>query len=238
MSSTTIDMNNVTCDPVTGICQRLPSSTCQLEPKPEMSSCSMFEPLMPTPYGELNKTESNRRLPLAKGMTIEFNDSNPDTDLKVKRLNNNATVPTRGSVDAAGYDLYASENITIPGAKCTVTVSGSGFTKKGPVQLHQELVKTDIAIKVPDGHYGRIAPRSGFSWKQFTDIGAGVIDVDYRGEVKVLVRNLGNQDLEIKKGDRIAQLILERNSIPNVVEVDDLDATDRGAGGFGSTGTN
>ena len=80
------------------------------------------------------------------------------------------------------------------------------------------------------------APRSGLAWKNFIDTGAGVIDADYRGEVKVLLFNHESTDFAVKRGDRVAQLILEKISTPEVVAVDDLDASDRGAGGFGSTG--
>lgn len=99
------------------------------------------------------------------------------------------------------------------------------------------VVQTDLAVAIPPGHYGRVAPRSGLAAKLFIDVGAGVIDCDYRGPLGVVLFNHGADDFHIKPGDRIAQLILEQISNPPVVEVDDLDATDRGAGGFGSTGT-
>lgn len=83
---------------------------------------------------------------------------------------------------------------------------------------------------------GRVAPRSGLAVKHSIHTGAGVIDADYRGEVKVILFNLGDSDFEIKEGDRIAQLILERIYTPEVKVVAVLDATVRGAGGFGSTG--
>ncbi len=79
---------------------------------------------------------------------------------------------------------------------------------------------------------GRIAPRSGLAVKHFIDTGAGVIDADYRGQVKVLLFNHADADFEIKEGDRIAQLVLERIYTPEVMEVQDLEATLRGAGGF------
>jgi dUTP pyrophosphatase len=83
---------------------------------------------------------------------------------------------------------------------------------------------------------GRIAPRSGLASKHFIDTGAGVIDADYRGQVKVLLFNHAENDFEIKEGDRIAQLVLERIFTPEVVEVQELEESVRGAGGFGSTG--
>ena len=98
------------------------------------------------------------------------------------------------------------------------------------------LAKTDLAIAVPEGTYGRIAPRSGLAWKHFIDVGAGVVDADYRGNVGVVLYNHSDVDFEIKAGDRVAQLVLEKIATPDVVELESLDETDRGAGGFGSTG--
>ncbi|CAM1506726.1 Fc.00g063670.m01.CDS01 [Cosmosporella sp. VM-42] len=139
--------------------------------------------------------------------------------LQVKKLSEKARLPTRGSAFAAGYDLYASRDIVIPA--------------RG-----KALVSTDISMAAPAGTYGRIAPRSGLASKHFIDTGAGVIDEDYRGEVKVLLFNHAETDFEIKEGDRIAQLVLERIYTPEVVEVQELEESVRGAGGFGSTGHN
>lgn len=88
----------------------------------------------------------------------------------------------------------------------------------------------------PEGTYGRIAPRSGLASKHFIDTGAGVIDSDYCGEVKVLLFNHASDDFPIKRGDRVAQLVLERIYTPEIIEVTDLEESVRGAGGFGSTG--
>jgi dUTP pyrophosphatase len=137
--------------------------------------------------------------------------------LQVKKLSDKGRVPTRGSEFAAGYDLYAARDTTVPA--------------RGKV-----LVDTDIAIAVPEGTYGRIAPRSGLASKHFIDTGAGVIDADYRGQVKVLLFNHAEADYEIKEGDRVAQLVLERIYTPEVIEVQELAESVRGAGGFGSTG--
>jgi len=140
--------------------------------------------------------------------------------LRVKRLTPNAQIPTRGSEEAAGYDLYAAHDCVIePHSKA--------------------LIKTDLAIAVPYGCYGRIAPRSGFAWKKHTDIGAGVVDSDYRGNVGVVVFNLSDKEVTVSQGDRIAQLILERICFAEIAEVgldDELGETQRAAGGFGSTG--
>ncbi|SAM01456.1 hypothetical protein [Absidia glauca] len=137
--------------------------------------------------------------------------------LLVKKLSDKGKLPTRGSSKAAGYDLYSAADIVIPA--------------QGKV-----IVPTDISIAVPEGCYGRVAPRSGLAVKHFIDTGAGVIDADYRGPVGVVLFNFSKEDYKVSEGDRIAQLVLEKIYTPEVAEVDDLDATDRGAGGYGSTG--
>lgn len=104
--------------------------------------------------------------------------------------------------------------------------------------MEKTLVKTDIQIALPSGCYGRVAPRSGLAAKHFIDVGAGVIDEDYRGNLGVVLFNFGKEKFEVKKGDRIAQLICERIFYPEIEEVQVLDDTERGAGGFGSTGKN
>lgn len=137
--------------------------------------------------------------------------------LQVKRLTEFATIPKRGSPLAAGFDLSAAYDIVVPaGGKA--------------------IAKTDLAMKIPTTCYGRIAPRSGLAWKKHIDVGAGVIDADYRGNVGVVLFNHSKEDLNVKRGDRVAQLVLERVSLAPCVEVDSLDDTVRGAGGFGSTG--
>lgn len=138
--------------------------------------------------------------------------------LKVQLRGSNAKVPTKGSASAAGYDIYSAEKTVIP--------------KRG-----QNLVSTEISITVPPGTYGRIAPRSGLAVKNGIQTGAGVIDRDYTGEVKIVLFNHSDKDLDINVGDRIAQLVLERIvEDASVVVVETLDETSRGAGGFGSTG--
>ncbi len=93
-----------------------------------------------------------------------------------------------------------------------------------------------MAIAIPENTYARIAPRSGLAVKKFIDTGAGVVDYDYRGEVGVVLFNHSDENFEIKVGDRIAQLILERICMAECVETEELFDTDRGSGGFGSTG--
>jgi len=137
--------------------------------------------------------------------------------LFIRRLSEHAKIPTKGSKLAAGYDLYSAHDYLIKA--------------RG-----REMVKTDLQIALPTGCYGRVAPRSGLAWKHSIDVGAGVIDEDYRGPLNVILFNLGDQDFEIKRGDRIAQLICEKIEQTDLEEVSDLDSTERGANGFGSTG--
>ena len=96
--------------------------------------------------------------------------------------------------------------------------------------------KTDISITVPKGTYGRVAPRSGLSSKHHIDVGAGVIDRDSTGNLQIVLFNLATTDYEIKRGDRIAQLICERIIYPKIKSVKALKKTERGPSGFGSTG--
>ena len=139
--------------------------------------------------------------------------------LYVARLSTLATIPTRESSDAAGYDLYSAYEYSLPpGGKI--------------------LVHTDIQIKLPQGTYGRIASRSGLAANHHIHVGAGVIDRNYRGNIIVILFNLGKDEYLIHKGDRIAQLICERIMYPELEIVHQLDMTARGSNGFGSTGKN
>lgn len=137
--------------------------------------------------------------------------------MRFKKLNSDAITPLPNTIDDAGYDLHS----------CHDTIIEAGG--KG-------LVKTGLSFEIPRGLYGRIAPRSSVAWKHHIDVGAGVVDACYRGEVGVVLYNLSKEDFVVKKGDRIAQLILTRYEKPNLQEVDDLSDTVRGEGGFGSTG--
>ena len=140
------------------------------------------------------------------------------SELQVRLLRENAVLPVRGSARATGYDLCAASNCIIPSR-------GKGT------------VDTGLAVSLPPGVYARIAPCSGLAIKNFIDVGAGVVDSDYRGEVKVILSNHSVEDFPVQAGDRIAQLILERIETPQVKKVAALDDTDHGTGGFGSTGT-
>ena len=98
------------------------------------------------------------------------------------------------------------------------------------------IVRTDLAIATPPECYARIAPRSGLAWKNFIDVGAGVVDADYRGNVGVVLFNFGDEDFEVAPGDRVAQLILQKIDSCGATLAEELPSTDRGEGGFGSTG--
>jgi len=138
--------------------------------------------------------------------------------INVKKLSENATIPTQGTSFAAGYDLYAAED--------AVVVCGT-----------RKLIKTNISMEITPGYYGRIAPRSGLAYKNGIDVLAGVIDSDYRGDIGVILYNTdANIDFNVKKGDRIAQIIFEACYIATLNNVENLDNTLRQAGGFGSTG--
>ena len=138
--------------------------------------------------------------------------------INVKKLSENAIIPTQGTYFAAGYDLYAAED--------AVVVCGT-----------RKLIKTNISMEITPGYYGRIAPRSGLAYKNGIDVLAGVIDSDYRGDIGVILYNTDkNIDFNVKKGDRIAQIIFEACYIATLNNVDNLDNTLRQAGGFGSTG--
>ena len=138
--------------------------------------------------------------------------------LRVKLLSTKAILPAKGTTLAAGYDLSSAQQLTIP-------VNG------------RALVQTDISLSVPKGTYGRIAPRSGLALKHGITTGAGVIDADYTGPIGILLFNHGDQDFQIKEGDRIAQLILEQVADKPVIHVQELTQTARGDKGFGSTGS-
>jgi len=146
--------------------------------------------------------------------------------IRVKAVGPNAVVPTRSNLSDAGWDLYASEDVTIRGGD-------------------RKLVKTGIAMQIPDEWVGLIWPRSGMSVKQGTDVLAGVIDSGYRGEIQVCLYNTNHKlplfteedgTIEIKAGDRIAQILFQRVPDVELVEVEDLTQSDRGDKGFGSSG--
>lgn len=129
-----------------------------------------------------------------------------------------AKVPVKSSLDAAGYDLFSIDNVMLPpGAR--------------------QLISTGIKVACPKNAYLRIAPRSGLAFKHGIDVLAGVVDPDYRGNVNVVMINLGSELFEVRQGDRIAQIIPTLLLPDSSMErVHTLDTTERGGGGFGSTG--
>ena len=135
---------------------------------------------------------------------------------EAKKLHKSAHWPTKGHVDDAGWDLYSFETIAIP-AGATV------------------IVPTGIAMAIPKGYAGLIRDRSSMGVKGIHRH-AGVIDCGYRGEIRVCLHNATKETYHIKKGDRIAQMLIQQ--VPNFImhTVENLDSTDRGDGGFGSTG--
>lgn len=144
-----------------------------------------------------------------------------DSYINIKKLNPKATIPTRGSEYSAGYDLYAcvDKEIIIP-AHDTV------------------IIETGIAMAIPVGCFGGIYARSGLAAKQGLRPAncVGVVDSDYRGEVKVALHNDSDVMRVIRPNERIAQIIIQSYLNCDLFEVDNLDETDRGEGGFGSTG--
>lgn len=141
----------------------------------------------------------------------------PGAVLRFVRLSERAFAPERGSALAAGYDLRSAYDAEVPAHG-------------------KALIKTDLQIELPEGCYGRVAPRSGLAWRHHIDVGAGVIDRDYRGNVGVVLFNHGPTPLSVCRGDRVAQLVLERVLEAQLQEVQQLSETERGEGGFGSTG--
>ncbi|MDO4910786.1 MAG: dUTP diphosphatase [Corynebacterium sp.] len=141
-------------------------------------------------------------------------------DIQIKRLDTELPLPVRAHEGDAGVDLYSTETVTIaPGER--------------------QLVGTGIALAIPMGFVGLVHPRSGLALRQGLSIvnTPGTIDAQYRGEIKVCLINLDPREpIEIKRGDRIAQLLIQRVELPAFVEVEELDETVRGADGYGSTG--
>lgn len=125
-------------------------------------------------------------------------------------------IPAKGSLKAAGYDLYSCEN--------------------GIIQPHSiSIINTGIKIEIPDGLYGRIAPRSGLAVKHGIDVFAGVIDSDYRGEIKCVLYNSSENPFNFNIGDKIAQIIFEKYYDFDFNVTNELSITKRNTNGFGST---
>ena len=137
--------------------------------------------------------------------------------LKFMKLSDNAKCPTRASKLAAGFDLYAANDQVV-------------------LSYSNARINTDISLAIPKNCYGRIAPRSGLALHHHIIIGGGVCDADFRGNLAIILFNLSSTDFIVNKGDRIAQLIIEKISMCNAYEVKSLDLTERNRNGFGSTG--
>jgi dUTP pyrophosphatase len=136
--------------------------------------------------------------------------------IQFKKLTDNAITPRRTTEGAAGFDIYCNDFVTLrPSVHC--------------------LLPTGIAMAIPHGWVGLIWPRSGLAAKHGINVLAGVVDADYRGEVKVSLINHGHDVVEFKPGDRIAQILFQPVLLQSI-EVDELSDTVRGDGGFGSTG--
>lgn len=137
----------------------------------------------------------------------------------VKRLKDNATLPTYMTNGSSGLDLYSAEEKIIPPGKW-------------------EVISTGIAVEIPYGYEGEVRSRSGIAKDHgiFVLNSPGTIDSDYRGEVKVILMNLGEESFKVNIGDRIAQLVISPVVKAEVLEVEELSNTERNAGGFGHTG--
>ena len=142
-------------------------------------------------------------------------------DVKIKKLRENAIIPTYGSEFAAGADLYAA-------LEATVTIEAD----------ETKLIPTGIALSIPNGYAGLIYARSGLASKRGLAPAnkVGVVDSDYRGEVMVALHNHGKEPQTIEVGERIAQMVIAPYVTANFILSDELDDTVRGEGGFGSTG--
>ena len=137
-------------------------------------------------------------------------------EIRVVKLQEGIRTPTRATRQAAGLDIYNPDDLVIPAHG-------------------KRLVPTGLAIQVPPGCYGRIAPKSGLARRFYLHVGAGVVDRDYQGEVQVLLYNLGPLPQTIRRGRAIAQIICERIQVPRVVLVDHFgEVTERGTYGWGS----
>lgn len=138
--------------------------------------------------------------------------------MKVKLMNEYAKLPTRGSEDAAGLDLYCPFHIKVPADS-------------------QKKIPLGIAVEIPKGHMGLLVPRSSMSNTPLRCANSvGIIDEDYRGELSIVYENVSCKDYEVARGDRIAQLIIVPIAIVDVEEAQTLSETERGDGGYGSTG--
>lgn len=161
------------------------------------------------------------------------------TRIPTQLLTEKATLPTRGSALAAGSDLYADLSTVDKETDKNPSQVGWDADENLVVVLRpgeRRLIKTGVALQIPEQYYGRIAPRSGLAYKHGIDVMAGVIDSDYRGEIGVILINHGDIPFVVNHGDRVAQMIFTPY-VRGYFEQSALADTDRADGGFGSTGT-
>lgn len=140
--------------------------------------------------------------------------------LPIKRLDPTVELPSYAYAGDAGLDLRANEDVTLQ-------------------PLERRLVSTGLAVAIPEGYAGFVQPRSGLALREGLSMAntPGLVDSHYRGELKVCAVNLdAERPIHIERGERIAQLVIQRVPVVSLVEVDELDETDRGAAGFGSSG--
>lgn len=137
--------------------------------------------------------------------------------VRIQKLDQNAVMPTYAHPGDAGMDIYSNEDVAIA--------------------PHGRLaVKTGIAMAVPEGYVALVWDKSGRALKEGLTTMAGVVDSGYRGEVMIVILNTSSTNIEIKKGQKLAQILVQPVASPELIEVDSLDDSSRGAGGFGSTG--
>lgn len=146
--------------------------------------------------------------------TVCYNETH---ELRISKLEKDSIIPSRANVSDAGYDLYAVIETIIP-------ARGRG------------LIRTGIAMEIPSGHVGLIWPRSGLAVKAGLDVLAGVIDSGYRGEICIVLQNHTDHDYIVRKHDRVAQILIQKVATVQIKTVSNLDKSDRGTGGFGSSG--
>ncbi len=137
--------------------------------------------------------------------------------VEIKKINNDAKIPTYAHSGDAGMDVYSAERVVV---------------KIG----ERAKVPTGIAMEIPGGFVGLVWDKSGISMNFGIKTLGGVVDAGYRGEVVIGVVNLSKEDYVIEKGDKIAQMLIQKIESPKIIEVEELSNTDRGENGFGSTG--
>lgn len=165
-----------------------------------------------------NQEEARKIAQKLGGKVKELVLKDADLTLKVKKLTDTAKLPVKAHATDAAFDIYADEDTTITGLTSSVL--------------------TGIALEIPAGYYGRIVGRSGMTLGTPLKVFEGIIDSGYRGEIKIMCQCVSDsvRIMRIKKGERIAQLLIEKVEDITIVESDSLETTDRGESGFGSTG--